>query len=807
MTDLVLAYQREIYLDYFVNGGLLVLGEGLGAWDLLVSMIKCYATPKLLVFVLGLTYSEESLLLREFTAGEDQLIGHVPFNVITNETNGNQRTKLYAGGGVISTTSRIMLTDLLMDRLPAFIATGICVYRAERVTENSLEAFILHLFRQKNDTGFIKAISENPEPFTQGFNQLEKMMKWLKLPNNVLLYPRFHQVVKSELDYANVEVSELLLSQSARSRIVQMALVDLIDISLKELIRINPFLDQVGSDQGGMLVNFDAVLGRQFDVIVRQQLEPVWHQISFRTRQLVSELATLRALLTALFTLDAVSFLKYLETILSTEVASNGPNGNVANWIVLDSANTLIKLAKERVYGPGDNLVLEEPPKWKALLELLAELKDMGNILIMVDSESIKRQLEVLVSAGPSALMKYFFEEYKVWKETSGAKAIPSRWPSRKKVKKMPTVKEESNEATDEKQEPEEIVIDLDAKLPDYIEISAHSESDGLGILSSVNPDIVILYTQNLAFIRQIEIFTALKRQSAEKPLQVYSMYYKDSTEEQAYLLAIRREKNAFEALIKAKAELVLPEEGRKDLEADQEDTLVESRAQGRSTTVVQGKKLIIDMRELRSSLPFVLHRTDMFKLVPETITIGDYLLTPDCAVERKAIPDLIQSLASGRLFSQTEALCKAYTLAVLLIEFDESRRAFSLLGLGDLRSEISGNDVLSKLVLLLIHFPKLRVIWSSSLQATANIFGDIQREQPDPQLPDGTLTSNDYYSSTPKQLLECLPGVTHENLYKIMNKFESMKELCNSDLESIQEAMGPANGQAFFNFIHAKHH
>jgi hypothetical protein len=32
---------------------------------------------------------------------------------------------------------------------------------------------------------------------------------------------------------------------------------------------------------------------------------------------------------------------------------------------------------------------------------------------------------------------------------------------------------------------------------------------------------------------------------------------------------------------------------------------------------------------------------------------VGDYVLSPDMCIERKAIPDLRQSLASGRLFHQ----------------------------------------------------------------------------------------------------------------------------------------------------------
>lgn len=39
--------------------------------------------------------------------------------------------------------------------------------------------------------------------------------------------------------------------------------------------------------------------------------------------------------------------------------------------------------------------------------------------------------------------------------------------------------------------------------------------------------------------------------------------------------------------------------------------------------------------------------------LLPSHPQVGDYVLSPTCVVERKAIPDLTQSLASGRLYSQ----------------------------------------------------------------------------------------------------------------------------------------------------------
>jgi DNA excision repair protein ERCC-4 len=105
------------------------------------------------------------------------------------------------------------------------------------------------------------------------------------------------------------------------------------------------------------------------------------------------------------------------------------------------------------------------------------------------------------------------------------------------------------------------------------------------------------------------------------------------------------------------------------------------------------------------ATLPSILHRQG-FVIAPVTLEVGDYLLSPDTVVERKAVPDLIQSLASGRLYSQAEAMTKAYKTPVLLVEFDPAR-AFSLTG--EVEEDPEGRSPQARLALLLLHFPRLR--------------------------------------------------------------------------------------------------
>jgi ERCC4-type nuclease len=52
-------------------------------------------------------------------------------------------------------------------------------------------------------------------------------------------------------------------------------------------------------------------------------------------------------------------------------------------------------------------------------------------------------------------------------------------------------------------------------------------------------------------------------------------------------------------------------------------------------------------------------------------ITPGDYVLSSECAVERKTVGDFFNSMFSGRLFEQAESLKNAYAKPMVILEGD----------------------------------------------------------------------------------------------------------------------------------------
>jgi len=65
--------------------------------------------------------------------------------------------------------------------------------------------------------------------------------------------------------------------------------------------------------------------------------------------------------------------------------------------------------------------------------------------------------------------------------------------------------------------------------------------------------------------------------------------------------------------------------------------------------------------------------------------------------------------------------MTKHYAKAALLIEFDEGR-AFSLRATNDVPRDIQQHSIISRMVLLTLHFPTLAILWARSPHASVDL-------------------------------------------------------------------------------------
>ena len=286
----------------------------------------------------------------------------------------------------------------------------------------------------------------------------------------------------------------------------------------------------------------------------------------------------------------------------------------------------------------------------------------------------------------------------------------------------MPTKKDPEAEVT---LEPPSQMENSPPLLPDigrpHIIIRSSSNGDddgGWNVLYEIMPDWIILYSPDITLVRRIEVFKALY---PSKKIKVYFLVYDNSVEEQQYLTTLAKEKAAFQQLIEKKGSISIPidEHGNVVIDMAQKFwSMVDSRNAGGQ---MLKRKILVDVREFRSALPMSIFSRGC-DVVPCTLEVGDYILSPRVAVERKSPSDLAGSLKSGRLFNQTTAMRNFYTKTVLLIEFPQPN-SFKLT-FSPYEKEL---DVPKRLVLFCLHFPDVALLWTCSPAASAEIFDDIQ--------------------------------------------------------------------------------
>jgi DNA excision repair protein ERCC-4 len=78
--------------------------------------------------------------------------------------------------------------------------------------------------------------------------------------------------------------------------------------------------------------------------------------------------------------------------------------------------------------------------------------------------------------------------------------------------------------------------------------------------------------------------------------------------------------------------------------------------------------RIVVDERERNSRVPKFLIE-DGAQIDFARLSVGDYILAPEIAIERKTINDLINSIYDGRLFIQCSDLIQFYSKPILLVE------------------------------------------------------------------------------------------------------------------------------------------
>jgi DNA excision repair protein ERCC-4 len=82
----------------------------------------------------------------------------------------------------------------------------------------------------------------------------------------------------------------------------------------------------------------------------------------------------------------------------------------------------------------------------------------------------------------------------------------------------------------------------------------------------------------------------------------------------------------------------------------------------------IEDLRIVVDERERKSGIPDLLKKIGV-KVEMMSLSVGDYIVAPETAVERKSVSDFISSVFDGRLFDQCNRLKEHFEHPTIIIE------------------------------------------------------------------------------------------------------------------------------------------
>ncbi len=188
--------------------------------------------------------------------------------------------------------------------------------------------------------------------------------------------------------------------------------------------------------------------------------------------------------------------------------------------------------------------------------------------------------------------------------------------------------------------------------------------------------------------------------------------------------------------------------------------------------------RIVVDHREDASGIPMQLKKMGL-RVEHRILEEGDYIVSPDCAVERKEVQDFLTSLFTGRLFDQANRLSESYRIPILILEGD----------FHTLMQELhSPRMVLGALTALSLQYD-FHLFYTENRRGTADLLYTLSKQQGYLK-PTGPFVrksfKKDASRKTQIQILSTLPGVGPKLARRLLKKFGSLKRIFSASVAEL---------------------
>ena len=192
--------------------------------------------------------------------------------------------------------------------------------------------------------------------------------------------------------------------------------------------------------------------------------------------------------------------------------------------------------------------------------------------------------------------------------------------------------------------------------------------------------------------------------------------------------------------------------------------------------------RVVVDERERNSGVPEQLSKLNV-RVYFSRLHTADYVISPEIAVERKALPDFVSSVYDGRLFAQASAISSSYRKPYLIVEGDIKE-------LAGLTKNI--NSYYGAVASVTLAYD-LRVIHTADPAQTASAISALIQHSRARPVPLGAMAAAPKAKDEPQQqlyLVSSLPGVGMKLARRMLSRYGTPRKimgLTESQLAMVQ--------------------
>jgi DNA excision repair protein ERCC-4 len=213
--------------------------------------------------------------------------------------------------------------------------------------------------------------------------------------------------------------------------------------------------------------------------------------------------------------------------------------------------------------------------------------------------------------------------------------------------------------------------------------------------------------------------------------------------------------------------------------------------------------RIVVDEREKGSRIPNLLRQAGAIIDFAQ-LKVGDYIVSPETAIERKTIRDLISSIYDGRLFVQCSELAQHYSRPVVIIEGN-------IVDLLDFPTEIDDNDQLKileeriplaydALAVIALEF-RIPIIHTPCAEYTSQLLVVLVNKSLQEGRSSGPLLkrikkSNPIYIQQ-LSILSSLPGIGDKLAVRMLEKFRTPQRALSASIAELARIPGFGTARA----------